>query len=235
MTIILPKEVMLTEVATCLIRTVIIYFLLILAIRATGKRQIGELEISELVSTFLISEIASLPIGNQEIPFSYAVLPILTIISLEITISFLTTRSAIMKKIFLGSPIILIKRGRLQQKELSKARMSVEELLSELRQNGTPSIGEVDYAILENNGKLSVTPRAKNKPVTVSDLKLNIPETGIAHAIIIDGTVKKEALQGSGLSEEWLKKAIKESKLSLDEIFLMTVDDLGKTNVIKKE
>ena len=112
--------------ATCLIRVLIIYVLLVLAIRTTGKRQIGELEISELVSAFLISEIASAPIGNQEIPLSFAILPILTIISLEIIISFLNTRSAFMKKLFLGSPIILIKRGKLQQKELSKARMSIE-------------------------------------------------------------------------------------------------------------
>lgn len=221
--------------ATCLIRTVIIYVLLILALRVTGKRQIGELELSELVSTFLISELASMPIANQEVPLSFAVLPILTIISLEIVISFLTTRSAIMKKIFLGSPIILIKQGKLQQSELSKARMSMEELLCELRQSGSPSIDEVDYAILENNGKLSVTPKAKNKPVTAGDMNLKTPKSGIAHAVIIDGTVKKEALEGSGLSEEWLKKSVKKSKLKLKEIFLFTVDDLGKINVIKKE
>lgn len=221
--------------ATCLIRTVLIYILLVLAIRVTGKRQIGELEISELVSTFLISEIASMPIGNQEIPLSFAVLPVLTIISLEIVVSFLTTRSAIMKKIFLGSPIILIKRGKLQQKELSKARMSMEELLSELRQNGSTSVEEVDYAILENNGKLSVTQKASSKPLTVSDMKLSIPESGIAHAVIIDGTIKKEALSGSGLDQRWLDIQIKKSKLSLGEIFLLTVDDLGKINIIKKE
>lgn len=221
--------------ATCLIRTVIIYVLLILAIRTTGKRQIGELEISELVSTFLISEVASMPIGNQEIPLSFAVLPILTIISLEIIISFLTTRSAILKKVFLGSPIILIKRGKLQQTELSKARMSVEELMSELRQNGITSIDEAGYAILENNGKLTVTPKIKNRPVEVGDLNININESGIAHAVIIDGIIKKEALEGSGLKMTWLEREIKKSKLSQKEIFLMTVDDAGKINIIKKE
>lgn len=221
--------------ATCLIRTVIIYVLLILAIRTTGKRQIGELEISELVSTFLISEVAAMPIGNQEIPLSFAILPILTIISLEIIVSFLTTRSAFLKKIFLGSPIILIKRGRLQQQELSKARMSVEELLSELRQNGMTSIDEANYAILENNGKLTVTPKTKSRPVEVGDLDINIGENGIAHAVIIDGVIKKEALKGSGLDEKWLQKEIKKSGYILKDIFLMTVDDSGKINIIKKE
>ena len=221
--------------ATCLIRTVIIYILLVLAIRTTGKRQIGELEISELVSTFLISEIASAPIGNQEIPLSFAILPILTIISLEVIVSFLSIRSTLMKKIFLGSPIILIRRGKLQQKELSKARMSVEELLSELRQNGVTAIEEADYAILENNGKLSVTPHAKDKPVTANDLKLQIRESGIAHAVIIDGAIKKEALEGAGYDRTWLEKAVQKSGLPLKEIFLLTVDDLGKIHVIRKD
>lgn len=220
---------------TCLIRTVIIYLLLVLAIRTTGKRQIGELEISELVSTFLLSEIASAPIGNQEIPLSFAVLPILTIISLEVIVSFLTTRSPLMKKIFLGSPIILIRRGKLQQKELSRARMSVEELLSELRQNGAASIEEVAYAILENNGKLSVTPHAKYKPMTPGDLHLPAPESGIAHAIVVDGIIKKEALDGAGKNEDWLNKILRKNQYKLEEIFLLTVDDMGGTCIIKKE
>lgn len=220
---------------TCLIRTVIIYLFLVLAIRTTGKRQIGELEISELVSTFLLSEIASAPIGNQEIPLSFAILPILTIISLEVIVSFLNTRSALMKKLFLGSPIILIRGGRLQQKELSKARMSVEELLSELRQNGVASIEEVAYAILENNGKLSVTPQAKHKPLTPEDLHLGAEESGIAHAIVVDGVIKKEALDSVGQSKDWLNKILCRNNYKLEEIFLLTVDDLGKTCIIKKE
>lgn len=220
---------------TCLIRTVIIYLLLVLALRATGKRQIGELEISELVSTFLISEVAAAPIGNQEVPLSFAILPIFTIISLEIIVSFLSTRSSLMKKLFLGSPIILISRGKLQQKELSKARMSVEELLSELRQNGVTDIEEAAYAILENNGKLSVTPQAKYKPATVQDLKLSVSESGIAHALIIDGTIKQEALRGSGKTSEWLRQTVEKRGIALKEIFLLTVDDTDKVRIIRKD
>ena len=221
--------------ATCIIRTVIIYILLVLAIRTTGKRQIGELEISELVTTFLISELASMPIGNQEIPLSFAVVPILIIISLEVVISFCSTRSNIMKRIFLGTPSILIERGKVRQDELSKARMSLEELMSQLRQNGVTAIENADYAILENNGKLSVIPRAAAQPVTVKDLNLQVGESGIAHAVIIDGVLKKEALRGAGKSEVWLKEEIRKSKLEQKEIFLLSVDDLGKVYIIKKE
>ena len=221
--------------ATCLIRTVIIYILLVLAIRMTGKRQIGELEISELVTTFLISEIAAAPIGNQEIPLSYAILPIIVIIALEVIVSFSSTRSALMKKLFLGAPIILVQRGKLQQKELSKARMSLEELLGELRQNGVTSLNEAAYVILENNGQLSVSPHAKYKSATVDDLKLPVRQSGIAHAVIIDGEIKKEALAGSGYSRDWLQKAVRKSGLRQKEIFLLTVDDLGEIQVVPKE
>lgn len=220
---------------TCLIRTVIIYLLLVLAIRTTGKRQIGELEISELVSTFLLSEIASAPIGNQEIPLSFAVFPILTIICLEVIVSFLAMRFPLMKKLFLGSPIILIRRGKLRQKELTRARMTVEELLSELRQNGVASIEEVAYAILENNGKLSVTPKADQKPLTPTDLRLQIQEKGIAHAVIVDGIVKKEVLNSTGRNRDWLDKVLRQNHCSLSEVFLLTVDDSGHVHIIPKE
>lgn len=220
---------------TCLIRTAIIFLFLVLMLRITGKRQIGELEISELVSTFLISEIASAPIGNQEIPLSFAIVPILTIISLEIIISFLSTRSALLKKIFLGSPILLIRRGELQIQELSKARMSVEELLSELRQNGITDVEEAEYAILENDGTLSVTPKAKYKPLTPNDLQLKVTETGIAHALIVDGTVKKDALRDSGKTAEWLTALLKKRGIRKRDVFLLTVNDSGKVHILRKE
>lgn len=220
---------------TSVIRTCIIYILLVLAIRLTGKRQIGELEISELVSTILISEIAAAPVSNQDVPLSFALIPILLIISLEVIISFLATRSNIMKKLFLGSPSVLIRRGKIQPRELSKARMSLEELLCELRVCGISTIEDVDYAILESNGKLSVTPHAHARNVTNADMKLKAAETGIAHAVVIDGTIKKEALDGSGKDRAWLEREIKKTKLKLEEIFLLSVDDADHIYIIKRK
>ena len=220
---------------TCVIRTCIIYILLVLAIRLTGKRQIGELEISELVSTILISEIAAAPVSNADIPLSFAIIPILIIISLEVIISFSATRSNIMKKLFIGTPSVLVRRGEIQPRELSKARMSLEELLCELRVSGIGTIEDVDYAILESNGKLSVTPRAHARNVTNADLKNNVREAGIAHAVIIDGTIKKEALDGSGKDRAWLEREIKREKLKLEEIFLFSVDDADHIYIIKRK
>ena len=220
---------------TCIIRTGIIYILLVLAIRLTGKRQIGELEISELVSTILISEIAAAPVSNQDVPLSFAVFPIMLIISLEVIISFSATRSNAVKKIFLGSPSILIKKGIIQPKELSKARMSLEELLCELRVSGISSVEDVDYAILESNGKLSVTPHAHARSATPADLGLKPTDNGIAHAVVVDGIVKKEALNGSGKNMQWLEAKLKKSKLTLKEIFLLTVDDTDRIYIIKRK
>ena len=220
---------------TCIIRTGIIYILLVLAIRLTGKRQIGELEISELVSTILISEIASAPVSNQDVPLSFAIIPMILIISFEVIISFSATRSNIVKKIFLGSPSVLIKRGKIQAKELSKSRMSIEELLCELRVSGISSIEDVDYAILESNGKLSVTPHARARNATPADLGLKLTNNGIAHAIIVDGVIKKEALNGSGKNMNWLESKLEKYKLTVKELFLFTVDDADNIYIIKRK
>lgn len=220
---------------TGVIRTFIIYILLILAMRVTGKRQIGELEISEFVSTILISEIASAPISNHEIPLSFAIVPIFLIISLEVIISFLTTRSNLMKKIFLGSPSVLIRRGEVQPRELSKARMSLEELLCQIRESGVATIEDVYYAIMESDGTLSIIPKASKTPPCAADMSVNVTESGIAHAVIIDGVIKKEALDGSGKSRAWLENEIKKSGNKLKDIFLLSVDDANHVYIIKRK
>ena len=220
---------------TCVIRALIIYILLILSLRVTGKRQIGELSISELVSTFLISELAANPISNQEIPLFFAIVPILLIMSLEIIISYSATRLKCCKKIFLGSPSILIRQGQLQPRELSRARMSLEELLCELRQNNITAVEDVSYAILEMNGKLSVIPKADKAPLTPKDMQLTVPDSGIAHALVVDGEVSRRALDGAGRTERWLEAQIKKSHLAVKDIFLLTADDTGHVYIIRKK
>lgn len=220
---------------TGVIRTFIIYIVLVITMRITGKRQIGELEISELVSTILISEIASAPISNHEVPLTFAIVPVLLIVSIEIIISFLATRSNIMKKIFLGSPSVLIRRGEIQPRELSKTRMSLEELLCQIRENGITTIEDVNYAIMESDGTLSIIPKASARNITVADLSVKATESGIAHAVIVDGTIKKDALEGSGKSYAWLENEIAKSKLALEDIFLMSVDDANHVYIIKRK
>ena len=221
--------------ATGMIRAAIIYILLIFTIRVTGKRQIGELEVSELVSTFLISEIAAAPIGNQEIPLTFAIVPMLLIVSLEVIVSYSVTRCEFAKRLFLGRPIYLIRRGKVDRGALADARMTVEELLSELRQSGVCAIEDTDYAILENNGKLSVIPKAASAPPGAEDLGVTVRERGIAHAVVVDGKIKKEVLRGIGRDEAWLAQILQKQKLRAKDVFILTVDDCDELYIVRKE
>ena len=153
------KEVL--HMIVLLIRTIIIYIFLLLTMRLMGKRQLGELEISELVSTLLLSDIASLPITNQEIPLTYAIVPILAITAFEVSSSLLLTKVPRLKYILSTRPSVVIQKGKINKSELLKNRISVDELISELRQKSITDISQVDYAIIEQNGKMTVIPKAK--------------------------------------------------------------------------
>lgn len=217
------------------IRTIIIYFALLLTLRFMGKRQIGELRVSELIITLLLSEIAVQPITDRNKPLLYAIIPILLLLSTEVIVSYLLLKSNFFKKLFYGSPTILIKRGKILQDELKKNRIEADELISELRQKGYSALDEIYYVVLEENGKLSVFPKIKNAPVTADDLNLSPDEKGIDHLIIIDGYVLRSRMPEIGWDERRLQDEIKRSGLTLKDIFIMTADDSGNVTCIKKE
>ena len=206
--------------ASVLIRTIIIYFFLSFALKLMGKRQIGELETSELISALLISEVAALPIDNPDIPLSSAIFPTLLIIALEILLSFIKNKSDRLKRTVDGEPTFIIYKGRLRQEVLRENRISMNEVLSELRVLGVGDIEDADYVILEQNGKLSVLQKNRDK---------------LAHTIIIDGEVNEGALKTLGYNQEWLKKRLDELHCKKQDLFLMTVGDDGKINIIKEE
>ena len=221
--------------ATIFIRTIIMYALLIAAIRLMGKRQVGELEVSELVITFMLSELAVLPISDKRIPILQTVIPILTLLSAEVILSFMISKSAFFKKIFLGRPGIIINKGVLDQKELARLRMSMSEFLSELRLKGAASISEVEYAIIEDNGQLSVIKKEAYSPVTPDFEGKTAAEKGIAHGVIIEGKLYTDNLKLSGKSEGWLRDQLSKKKLSQEDIYLLTIDDSGSVFIVIKE
>jgi len=216
------------------LRVLIVYTMLILTMRFMGKRQIGELQLSELITTILLSEIASQPITDLSIPISFALVPIAVLLSLEVIISFAVTKSPFLKKVFDGKPSILIRRGKLDLQEIAKVRISLEELISSVRQSGIGGLSDVDYAILEQNGQLSVFPKKTALPPTADDLKLKTDESGIAHTVIVDTVVSDYGLQLIGRDRNWLRQRLHHHKVKLDDVFLFTVDDLGKEYLIKK-
>ena len=220
---------------TIFLRTVMIYLILIIALRIMGKRQIGELEISELITTLMLSELATLPIANQEIPLLYAVIPIILLLTFEVCNSMILIKIPKIKNIVSAKPSVLIRRGELNQRELSHIRMSIDELIGELRRQGISSPADVDYAILEQNGKLTVIERADARPLTAQALGLSVEDNGLSHIIIADGYVNRLNLSMTGHDEEWLSLALREQKCSLHEVFLLMVDDADQIFLVRKE
>lgn len=203
--------------------------------RLTGKRQIGELQISELIITFMISELATIPIQDLSIPISYSLFPIVLLLCYEIVVSFLITKSKFLKKLFSGNPSILIKNGKLDQKELAKSRIGINEFLGELRIKDVSDISQVDYAILEQNGQLSVFLKSENQPITLADMNIAKNNSGIGHAIIVDGDINESNLKGSNKNQDWLNRYLTNHNLKAENIFLLTVNDTNDINIIMKE
>ncbi len=200
---------------TTFYRTIIIYLFLVLAMKLGGKRQVGELQISELVTALLLSEIASIPIGHEDIPMSFAIIPVLTVICLEVISAFVVTKSTVLKKLLGGNPSVLIKSGQLDIAALSKLPMGVEELISEARLKGISDISDLEYAILESNGKLSVFEKAQPGK----------KETGIAHAVIVDGSISENSLKVLDMTKAELEARLKTKSTDLKNVFLYTVND----------
>ncbi len=201
-------------------RTVIIYVLLSFLLRVMGKRQIGELDVGELVSTLLISELAAIPIDDPDIPLLNAVLPMLFITAAEIIISTVKNKSERLKRAVDGEPVYIIYKGKLLQDALIENRISVNDLLAEVRSQSIGDISEVYYGILEQNGSLSFIKK---------------DEEILAHTVIIDGRVIGKNLKLLGYNEEWLNKTLNGKKKKLSEVFLMTVTDDGEINLLTKE
>ena len=220
---------------TIFLRTLLIYVILIATMRLMGKRQLGELEISELVTTLLISEIATLPIGDPSLPVVYAIIPLITILTTEVILSVILLKLPKLKGLASARPSILIRHGQLDQKEMRRIRISIEELISEVRQAGIPSLADVDYAILEQNGKISVIPRRAAQPPDAKTLGMQPDECGIQHALIEDGQINRYNLQRHGLTEAWIDEQCKKRSLRRQDVFYLGIDDSGSLHFIQKE
>lgn len=216
-------------------RTLVIYLLLTCAMRLMGKRQIGELEVSELITTLLISEVATLPIENADIPVLHAVIPIVTLVALEVVMATALSRSPSLRKKLESAPSMLICRGKLNQTELCRNRMSVEELFSGLRQQGIADPSEVAYAIMEKNGQLSVIPKAAHRPLTAGDVKCEVRESGMTHMLICDGKINTYNLRLLGHDEDWLNKQLQRHGVAAEDLLYLLCDDAGRVTLLRRE
>lgn len=217
---------------TVLIRTLIIYLSLILVMRLMGKRQIGELEISDLVTTFLISEIASLPITDIEIPLSHAIIPIITLLTLEVAISMLLSKFPKFKFLFSARPATIIRDGIIQKKALENSRLSFDELFSQLRQQGYDDISQIKYAILEQNGNITVIQKARFKVPTSEQLKIEAEETGLFHIIIERGRINKHGLREINYTKDKLIRRLSKQGVTPKDVYLLMINDADEMRVI---
>lgn len=220
---------------TSLTRTVILYILIIAGVRLMGKRQVGELEPSELVLSLLIADLASVPMQDLGIPLHAGVIPILALLSLTMILSVLTMKSVKFRAVLCGRPSVVIRNGQIDQLEMRRNRLTVDELLEELRNQSYTDPSQVKYAILETNGRLSVLPYANLKPATVQQLHLESREAGLPVVVINDGHLLEHNLKRLGYDQKWLEKQLAQRDCSSPElVFLMTVDEAGGIYLARK-
>lgn len=218
-----------------IIRTVLMYIFVSVGVRLMGKRQIGDMQPTELVVTLLISEIAAIPLQDVSQPVSIGLVAIFMLVLLEILASVIILKNLRLRRIFSGKSISIIKNGVIDQKAMRSVRMTVFDLVEMLRMQGIFELDDVESAILEVNGNLSVRPKPERAPVTPEQLKICVSDGGIPMTVISDGTVVTSSLNFLNLTADDLKIILKNQKVDPKDIFLMTLNSAGESIIIKKE
>ena len=204
------------------LRTLILYTILIVGMRVMGKRQLGQLQPSEPVVTILISNIATLPIENSDIPLILGIVPILTLMCFEVLLSVLTLKNLRLRRLLWGNTRVLIRNGRIDQQALSSLRYSVDDLMEQLRTNGIFDIREVDFAVTETTGQLSVYKKPKYESLNPKTANINLPDTPPPSVVISDRKVIDEGLKNCSLTPKQLANILKKEGYRSEDIFLMT-------------
>lgn len=219
------------------IRTLILYTIVILALRIMGKRQLGELQPSELVVAIMISDLASIPMESVEIPIFSGIVPVLTLLVAEVFTSQLSLKSKAIRKFLSGEPSIVIYNGRINEKELRRMRFNLNDLMEELRLNNYPNIADVEVAVIETSGKLSVIPKRNARAVTVEDMTSGtISQSGLPYMLVSDGKLNKYELMRSGKTAGWLENELKKQNINgVKGVFVASLDTDDKLFVQLKE
>lgn len=210
------------------VRTFIIYAVVVVLMRLMGKRQIGQLEPYELVVAVMIAELAAIPMEDKAIPLVHGLIPIFTLFFIQVCISYINMKSLWFRLFMDGSPSIVIRNGKIDIDELAKARYNINELLEQLRTKGYANIADVEFAILETSGNLSVIPKSQKRPLTPADLHIDTGYEGLPLPLVLDGTIQRDNLSDAGLTVDWLVSEL--AKLGIDdvnEVFFASLDTQG--------
>ena len=217
------------------IRSAILYLLLILSVRLMGKRQIGEMEPSEFVVTMLLANLAAIPMQDSTLPLLSGLVPILTVLAMELVFAWLCLRSIRLRKLLCGKPVLLIYNGEICQQNLRRTRINADELTEHLRENGIMDPATVKYAILETDGNISTFPYGKDRPPTAKEAGVRAEDDALPYTLISDGHILQDNLDTAGRDRRWLEGELAKLGCHARDIFLLTVDDTGKLYVARKE
>ncbi|AQS58893.1 DUF421 domain-containing protein [Desulforamulus ferrireducens] len=211
-----------------LIRTLVVFLLVVVALRLMGKRQIGKLQPYELVIIILIADLASIPMDDISIPLLSGVIPILTLVFIEVTISYFALKSERVRGLICSTPSILIKNGKIVEEELTRLRYNINDLLEQLRVKNVPNIADVEFAIMETSGEITVIPKSQKRPICPADLNIPTKYEGIPVTLIIDGYVFEQNLSKINLSKEWLKNELSKFGVQdMKQVLLASLDTEG--------
>ncbi len=215
------------------IRSILLYIIVLVVMRLMGKREIGQLQPFELAISIMIADLASTPMADAGIPISNGIIPILALLVMHLVISILNIKSIRAREILCGKPSILIYRGRIDEKQLKKERFTVNELEERLRGNNVVNIGDVEYAILETSGQVTVILKPEKRNVTTGNLHIKPEYEGLAYDLVLDGKVMYENLKILKKDYDWLKKQVSKFGIKPEEALIVTID--GKGNFFCQE
>ena len=209
-------------------RTLILFILVVITMRVMGKRQIGELQPFELAVAILISELAAVPMQNTGIPLVNGIIPILTLLIAQMALSFIALKSTKARGIICGRPSILIENGKILEKELKKEMFTLNDLLEQLRINNTPNIADVEFAILETNGQLSIIPKSQKRAINAEDLNISTNYEGLPLDLIVDGNINYDNLKKAKLDVPWLEDELKKFGINtIENVLFASLDSQG--------
>lgn len=215
-------------------RSIIIYIIVLIVMRLMGKREIGQMQPFELAISIMIADLASIPMSDIGIPISNGIIPILGLLVMHLIISILNIKSSRLREVICGKPSILIYQGRIDEQKLKKERLTLNELEEKLRSNNIMNLGDVEYAILETSGDISVIPKPNKRNTTPEDFNIMPDYEGIPYNLVIDGKVMNENLQKIGKNYDWLKKQTNKFQMMPEEALIVTINGKGDMYCQKK-
>jgi len=219
---------MVINFSSIVLRTVFVYFVVLLVVRLMGKRQIGQLSPFDLVVAIIVAEIAAMPMQSESFPIWQAIIPLTVLALLEVGLSFAALHSRKLRCMLDGKPQVVIEGGRILKSEMRKARYNLDDLMAQLREKGYPRPDDVEVAVIETSGKLSVIPKPCKRPLSPGDLGLSVHPEGLPAVLVMDGEIIRDQLEKLGLDSVWLEQRLQESGCKKGKILLATLERDGR-------